>query len=303
MANSDESTETSNHTNKASFSDNIRELRTKRDEYNQKTKRLINKLKALNAQIRDIRNEAAANRKIRDTYNEKVQELKEKRTELQDTLNELRDRLREFRESQQEEEPDDNGSRRRPVSVARIKRKIQRYETRIVTEEISLEEENDLIKEIGELEALLADERERHGESLEYRKIQKKFPKIRKQLNSIHEELIESSKSSQNHHEEMIGKYKEADALREKKMELEKQLIASKKTADEYHEQLLKLYSEREKYRSKRGSRKRSRRVLAQQRQEIMDEKLQTAIEKQKAGKKLDMLEARLLLEKSFKDS
>ncbi|MHA1734717.1 MAG: coiled-coil protein [Promethearchaeota archaeon] len=302
MANSEPSDQKSDN-NFSKISHDVKELKEKRDEYNQKTKELINKIRDINQRVQDLRKEAAANRKIRDEYNQQVKDLKEQRNKLQERFAEIRDKIREFREKNKEKERDtpDGERPRRPISITGLRKKIQYYETRIETEEISMEEENELIKQVIQLETLLQEESQKHGNSLEYRNLVQELPKIKKQLNAIHAKLIESSKDSQECHEEMIKLYQQADELRDKKSDLEKELLQNKKIADEYHEQLLKLYADREKTRTK--YKQYSKRAIQKQRKDIMTEKLAQAIEKQKQGKKLDILEARLLLEKSFKEN
>jgi hypothetical protein len=82
-----------------------------------------------------------------------------------------------------------------------------------------------------------------------------------------------------------------------------------------FHERLLKLYSEREKTsprptggqggQSYQGgaARRPTRKQQAKFKRDRMTEKLNEALAKQKAGKKLNMIEARLILEKNFENN
>ncbi|GAB4313011.1 MAG: hypothetical protein Kow0069_13960 [Promethearchaeota archaeon] len=284
----------------SALSEKIRSLKRKRDERNARTKALISQIRELQRQISEARNEAKANRQIRDQYNEEVQALKNKRAKLQELLREHRNRLNELRAAQKErvEKDAEDGEQKRRLPVSKIRRKIQYFETKIETEDISIEEENELIRQIIELETLLSEHNQKYGESQEARKLRADISKIRKKLNGIHADLVEKSNLSQECHEEMIRLFKQADALREHLAEIERELLQTKKEADSFHEELLKLYKERERSRAK--VRRRVKHGLDKEEQEMMDEKLQQAIEKQKQGKKLDMLEARLLLERNI---
>ncbi|HEY0088369.1 MAG TPA: hypothetical protein VGB37_05975, partial [Candidatus Lokiarchaeia archaeon] len=85
----------------------------------------------------------------------------------------------------------------------------------------------------------------------------------------------------------------------------------NKKSADKYHNQYLESISKksqiskkkRSSYKKKSGGKIRKERKVFDKNQELMEklkqDKLAAAIEKQKAGKKLNLFEARLILEQS----
>jgi uncharacterized coiled-coil DUF342 family protein len=143
----------------------------------------------------------------------------------------------------------------------------------------------------------------------DYFRIERRIQIVKINLNKIYEQLSKWSNKSQSYHAKMHEAYEKINELREKKKSLEEELIENKKAADAYHEQFLRVMNKRKKIskgkrpyntsqsRSKTPYRKGTRRndVL----EKLKREKLAIALEKQKAGKKLNLFEARLILEQS----
>jgi uncharacterized coiled-coil DUF342 family protein len=141
----------------------------------------------------------------------------------------------------------------------------------------------------------------------DYFRIERKIQIVKINLNKIYEQLSKWSNKSQNYHAKMHETYELINGLREKKKTLEEELIENKKAADSYHEQFLKVMNKRKKIskgkrpynapqsRSRTPYRKNTRRN--DELEKIKREKLAVALEKQKAGKKLNLFEARLILE------
>ena len=96
--------------------------------------------------------------------------------------------------------------------------------------------------------------------------------------------------------------------LREEKKALEEELIENKKAADAYHEKFVRVMSKIKKeskgkrpaYASKKKHVSRGRSTFKNEELEkLKQDKLAAALEKQKSGRKLNLYEARLILESS----
>ena len=100
--------------------------------------------------------------------------------------------------------------------------------------------------------------------------------------------------------------------LKEQKKKTEEELIDNKKAADAYHEQFLKVMNQRKTASKKKAPYNRNKKPERYQKinrynkekndelQKLKETKLATALEKQKAGKKLNLYEARLILESRY---
>jgi len=279
----------------------IEEFRKKRDDLNQKTKYYINQLQEIDNNIEKTSRMAKENyKKKRDYWNEKVKKLKEKKLEYKKILDGC---IEERKKLQGKGSGSD-----KVISIKQIERKIDNLERRIETENLDINEENAIIDKIKELAKVKQDFLAEKQNS-EIVKLEKKIQIVKINLNKIYEQLTKWSNKSQNYHVKMLEAYDNIRKLRETKKKLEEELIENKKAADSYHEQFLQAMNQRKRsskgqktYKPRTTQSKRPQRGPRKKDEElerIKQDKLASALEKQKAGKKLDLYEARLILEKS----
>ncbi|MHA2035587.1 MAG: DUF7121 family protein [Promethearchaeota archaeon] len=278
----------------------IEDLRHKRDNLNLKTKDFINVLQEIETEINsNLKLAKEKYKKKRDYWNNKVKELKDKKLEYKTLL----DKLFEEKKTVQKK----NNISVRPVSIKQLERQISNLERRIETENLEIAEENTIIDRIKDLaeskQQFLADQ-----QNTDYFKIERKIEIVKINLNRIYEQLGKWSNKSQENHAKMLDIFKKVDELREQKRKREEELIENKRAADRYHEQYLQVMNQRKKISKGKKpyipNKKPPVRVKYTKRknemmEKIKENKLAEAIEKQKAGKKLNLFEARLILEKS----
>lgn len=286
-----------NHKSQTSFRDlqsAINAARDKRDELNQKTKDYINKLQELESKIEDMISLARNKyKKKRDRWNNKVAKLKDKKIEYKNLLHDIIGEKRNL-----EREIKKNSGKFIPTN--KIDKKIENMERRIETENLSLQEENAIIDNISEL-AQQKHEQLDEDKSSDLLRKEKQIEIVKINLDKIYEQLEKWSNKSQDYHNKMLNAYNKANELRDKKKEIEENLIENKKKADKFHEKYLNLMKKRKSknrglsYKQKQYHRRKKKRDDKLER--IKQDKLATALEKQKAGKKLNIYEARLILE------
>lgn len=287
----------------------IEEFRDKRDELNKKTKEYINNLQEIESEINhSLRTARDVYKKKRDYWNSKVKLLKKKKIEYKDIF----DKLIEEKKKVQKGRPGNTGVKSY-ISIKHIDRKIENLERIIETENLDITEENEIVDKIRELaenkqEQLIAQQNDGSY------KIERKIEILKINLNKIYEQLNKWSNKSQKNHAKMQDLYKNANELRNKKKQMEEELIENKKTADQYHFQYLDVISQKKKMdKGRRPYRQKGKRPLPGKQkprhrpprkdrellEKIKQEKLATALEKHKAGKKLNLFEARLILEQN----
>ncbi|MHA2180105.1 MAG: DUF7121 family protein, partial [Promethearchaeota archaeon] len=278
----------------------IEDLRQKRDDLNLKTKNYINELQEIETEINtNLKAAKEKYKKKRDYWNNKVKELKDKKFEYKTLL----DKLFEEKKSVQK----NNNSSVRPISLKQVERQISNLERSIETDNLEIAEENILIDRIKALaeskQQFLVDQ-----ENSDFFKIERKIEIVKINLNRIYEQLNKWSNKSQENHAKMLDIFKKVDELREQKRKREEELIENKKAADRYHEQYLQVMNQRKKFskdrkpytqNKKKNVRSKRNNNKNEMIEKIKENKLAEAIEKQKAGKKLNLFEARLILEKS----
>ncbi|MHA1781933.1 MAG: DUF7121 family protein [Promethearchaeota archaeon] len=281
----------------------IEEFREKRDELNKKTKYYINKLQTIEEEIENLLKLAKTDyKRKRDYWNIKVQKLKQKKNEYKEILENL---LEEKKKLQKNSNIKNNTNN--VLSIKQIDKKISKLERIIETENLDISEENSIIDKIRELAELkkkiLA---EQVGSELF--KLEKKIEIVKINLNKIYEQLTKWSNRSQKYHLMMRETYEKINELKKEKERLEEELIENKKAADAFHEKFLRAMNQKKllsrknrnfKYRKNVKKPQKFEKKRLEEIEKLKQEQLAIALEKQKAGKKLNLFEARLILEKS----
>ncbi|MHA1293586.1 MAG: hypothetical protein ACTSQJ_13085, partial [Promethearchaeota archaeon] len=253
-------------------------------------------------------------KKKRNYWNEKVKKLKDKKIEYKNILDSLIEEKKKFQNSNKS----NSKASKLYTSIKQIERKIDNLERKIETDNLNINEENKIIDKIKELaerkQELLAEQK-----NDDLYKLERKMEIVKINLNKIYEQLSKWSNKSQDNHAKMLELYEQVNVLREKKRKMEEDLIENKKEADQYHEQYLELMNQKKKlnrnnrnkkpYRPRNRNTQRSRQKyktrINQNNKErellekVKQDKLAIALEKQKAGKKLNLFEARLILEQN----
>ena len=279
----------------------IEDLRQKRDDLNLKTKDFITELQEIETEINSsLKSAKEKYKKKRDYWNNKVKALKDKKLEYKTLLDKL------FEEKRSIQKKGNNSER--PMSIKQLERKISNLERIIETENLDIAEENAIVDQIK----MLAETNQQflaNQQNSEFFKIERKIEIVKINLNKIYEQLNKWSNKSQENHAKMLEIFNKVDELRERKRKREEELIENKKAADRYHEQYLQVMSQRKKiskdkrpYNPSKKQPVRARRYNNNRNvmiEKIKQNKLAEAIEKQKAGKKLNLFEARLILERA----
>ncbi|MFX1258731.1 MAG: hypothetical protein ACFFAN_12795 [Promethearchaeota archaeon] len=290
--------------------DKIDDFRNKRDELNKKTKDYINNLQEIESEIyNSLKTARDVYKRKRNNWNRKVKKLKEKKIEYKNLLDNLIEEKRKLQKSS------DNKKLLQFISIKQIDRKINNLERKIETENLEINEENEIVDKIKELakkkQSQLAVQQS-NGSYI----IERKIEIVKINLNKIREQLIKWSNKSQDYHSKMLELYQKANKLKDNKKKIEEELIENKKAADRYHEQFLEVMNKKKKiskgkrpYKSsskkRTGQRQTPHYKISNTNQKLLEkmkqDKLAVALEKQKAGKKLNLFEARLILEQSGK--
>ena len=281
----------------------IEEFRQKRDDLNKKTKDFISKLQTIDTEIDNYLTTAKQDyKKKRDYWNDKVKKLKDKKNEYKEILDKfLEEKNKILQKSKKSRDP------KKFVSVRQIEKKIDNLERRIEIENLDIMEENAMVDQIRDL-AIVKQNFMAEQQDTDLFKIERKIQIVKINLNKIYEQLSKWSNKSQDYHAKMLEIYKTVNDLREEKKSLEENLIENKKAADIYHEKFLHVMNKRKKESKGKQSnfthkktRQPDRRFTHKnnEMEKLKQEKLAVALEKQKAGRKLNLFEARLILESS----
>jgi len=280
----------------------IEDFKKKRDSLNQKTKEYINLLQEIESKIiESLKTARDVYKPKRDYWNKKVKQLKNKKIEYKKLYDTLIDEKKKHQNSGE--------ISKQFTSIKQLDHKIEALERIIETENLDINKENEIVDKIRELERkkqLFVAEQQSNG----IYKINRKIEIVKINLNKIYEQLTKWSGKSQKYHIKMLELYQEANELKENKKKIEEELIENKKAADRYHNQYLEVVIHKKKrdknkrpYKTKRRTVKKPIQKRIDKNQEMLEklkqDKLAVALEKRKAGKKLNLFEARLIFEHS----
>ncbi|MCK4281153.1 MAG: hypothetical protein KAX10_03480 [Candidatus Lokiarchaeota archaeon] len=267
-----------------------------RDELNEKTKQIFKYLNSTNKEIEQYRKEAKDLRKNRDEINQKIKELKKKKYKLIDKIKELKNQRNNLKSK-------DKVNGKNYSLIKKYEAETERLERSIETDQLTIKEENRIIERITELAEKRKELLKYMEENDELYQTEKDIDSIGIELDNIKIDFDVLSKESQEYHEKMITLYKEIDYIIDKRKFKEEELINNKIKADEYHELFIKMLNQKKRVRKPKKlyayKRQMERKTIED---EIIKKNLAAAIEKQKKGQKLNMFEARLLLERGTKE-
>lgn len=267
-----------------------------RDEHNIKTKEIFKYLNSTNKEIEQYRKEAKDLRKNRDEINQKIKSIKKKKYELIDKIKELKNKRNNLKSK-------DKANGNNYSLIKKYEAETEYLERSIETDQLTIKEENRIIERITELAEKQKDLLKYMEENDELFQIEKNIDSVGIELDNIKANFDVLSKESQAFHEKMVTLYKEVDYINDQRKIKEEELINNKVKADEYHELFIKMLNQKKRVRKPKkpyAYKKQMERKTIED--EIIKKNLATAIEKQKKGQRLNMFEARLLLEKGSKE-
>ncbi|MCQ2056397.1 MAG: phosphoserine phosphatase [archaeon] len=227
-----------------SINDDAERSRKLRDDLNKQTREWIVKRDELNAQVRDLVNEAGKHRKLRDEYNLKVKESKVERDERNKVVASITEQYKDMKKDHPA--PDKN-----QPSIRQLKKEFSDLENKQQIQVLKKKEEEALVKRLKELDTLIK-EREKLADFSEGLKGKSSELKEAKTLaEEAHKLVSEYAEKAQSEHDQMILLYEQADALRKQADEAQARFIESKKAADREHKKLIGLikdYHKTDKY-------------------------------------------------------
>ena len=278
----------------------IEKLREQTNTADAQIKKHIEQRNQLNEQVKKTRQEINELKTERDSVNEKVKLLKQQRNEIRakttpitEEINVIKEKISELKKKAPRERQQD------------LQEELDAIEWKIQTTSLDLQEEKGLIENVKQLEILLNN----------YKKINIKYEKIKDlltqrqaleaQADTIHKELTDLAKKSQDIHSQMIEKVNIAKVSKAQADSLHQAYIKTKEEILLFQVKIAELTGQLQGLRASMRAEEKARRIAAQQalkEKEYADkEKQQVAKEKQQAMKEKLGAEARDKLQKGEK--
>ena len=249
--------------------DKMREYKTIRDEHNKEVRALIESVKA--------------EREQRDKINQDITEAKDRRTAIHTQLKSVYDEIRDLRGSLVGSPSTDQ---------RRMMRRVEELEWRQQTEQLSRDEELEIVDEIAHIEAKLVkigQEKEKQDRISELRRLARR---LKDEATDAHQKVLELSEQSQVHHQEVVRirpqleQYKKsADTAHQNFVEWLKRVKEGETKLKDMRTQIDDIQGKIRKHVTARESVTRTERRAVQKAHE--QEKVDAAMEKLQSGKRL----------------
>lgn len=200
--------------------------RRKRDELNEKTREWAERRDSLNAQVRQLVEEALLHRERRDALNVEVRNVKEERDKWNRKVSELTERVSELRRAKLPK-----GGQ----TLNRLKRELKSLEFKQMTTVLTVDKERGIIEELARIQNEIKVLERALEENEEFRAAMKELKEAREKAESLHKRVGELAEKAQAEHDAMVSLYDESDALRREADLAQEEFIKTKMTADEEH--------------------------------------------------------------------
>ncbi|MHA1956348.1 MAG: coiled-coil protein [Candidatus Thorarchaeota archaeon] len=249
--------------------DKMREYKQIRDEHNKEVRNLIESVKA--------------EREERDRINKEIGEAKNKRTAIHAQLKEAYDEIRDLRS---------NIVGSPSTDQRRMMRRVEELEWRQQTDQLTMDEERSIVEEIARIEAQLVKigaEKEKQDRISELRRMARR---LKSDASDAHQKVIKLSEQSQIHHQEVVRIRpqleefkKSADTAHQNFVEWLKKVKDGEDSLKTVRTQIDEIVGKLRKHDTEtRETHKTEQRV---QQEADEKERVDTAVEKMKSGKRL----------------
>ena len=278
----------------------VNTLKDLRDRHNGETRELINRIKKIQNELGNIRGQAKEYRRKRDELNAQVQVIKKQKEGILGSLNESQNELKRVKN---ESKKSTNNGKQKGIAgqIARLRKEIEQLEKKIETEDLAMKDENQIVDEIESKERELQDILKQYQKPTQFKDQVEAIRKNKDDLKKFNDQLKALAEESQNYHLLFLDVAKEMSELRNEKIQLQRDLNENRYIADVYHQRLVD--STQKMFNQKKIGRKMVFQNQKKMKKEIQEITLKEAVDKQKKGQKLNIFEARAILEEQSNKS
>lgn len=269
----------------------ISALKEQRNRVDTEARAWAEKRNNLNAQVKNLRTETRELKSERDELNERVKELKQLRektkTAIQEKIEELKKLNQQIRAL----------SKKRPSrSLHALQKKLEEIEWEIQTTPLSLQEEKELVDQVGQLETQVNIHKKiemLHQKMLE---LQTGLRAIETKNKSYHEKLTETAQKSQEIHNRMLEKINKVKELRTEADSMHQSFLRTRQKAKPVQQEITKILDQMELLKEK--IRKEAEKEKGEREEALRRKIKKKAREKLRRGEKLTWGEFQILAEK-----
>jgi uncharacterized coiled-coil DUF342 family protein len=209
------------------------EHKFRRDRLNDQTKSLIREREGVNNQIRKLVKEANDCKEERNKLNLQVQEAKVLRETLNKSANDLNEQVNKLKK---ERLPKDEGP---PIS--KLKKELRDMEFKQQTSNLSVQAERDLVDKMKKMSEVIKERENKLEANDDVKNAVRDARKARQDAEAQHALVGTLAESAQKQHDHMVELYSKSDELRKELNKIHESLVDTKAKADEEHKMHIAL--------------------------------------------------------------
>lgn len=268
-------------------------LRSRAFFYNEEAKKFVDLRNNLNRKVTQLLKESKSEKNLRNNLNKQVVKLKKERETVRKQLNALYDEL--------------NGTdpQIKPIrgknSFGQIKKQIHQAEWILQTKNLTPTEEKALMDRIDELESKISKLKDTTKIVGDRKKLKADIESVKAQLKIISDKIYTCSQESQVHHNRMVEVLSLIDnEVRLKADEAHNQFLEAKQKADELYTKSEILLPRIKEITKELGEFQNMKNVKMDKVKEVVQNRVDKAVEKFKEGKRLTLEEFTLLVKRGM---
>ncbi len=268
-------------------------LRSQSMFYNDEARKFQDERNYLNRKVSQLLKESKKEKKLRNELNQKVAKLKKEREHLRKKLDKL---INEFKEvdTQTKDVP---GKK----LVGKLRKQVHQAEWILQTKKLSVSEEKELVNRIESMENELSKYKDTNKIFQQRRQLNGDIESLKSKIKVLSDQIYKSSQESQVHHNRMIEVLNQIDnEIRLKADEAHQKFLDAKSKAEDLYTKSQTLIPRINEIMDELGEIQDVRNVKVEKVKEVVENRIEEAMKKFKAGKRLTLEEFTLLVQRGL---
>jgi uncharacterized coiled-coil DUF342 family protein len=216
--------------NKDEFQERANELKVKRNQLHDKSKKLADERDSLNSSIRVMRNKISEHKKNRDELNERVRHAKEQRNKLNKSYSDIKKQI----EALERERSSISGS-----NINNLRKQLRSLENEQMTTAMSPQKEKKLIEAISEIHSKIKEAEDKLNKDPKLKKAMDEEKVIKQKAEKQHDLVEKLATRAQEEHEGMMTLIKQLDNMVKKVNATQETIVMTKIEADKVHKEFI----------------------------------------------------------------
>jgi len=261
--------------------------------YNDEARKYLDKRNFLNHKVTQLLKESKKEKIQRNELNQKVASFKKERDQLRKKLDTLINKFKDIN-SQTKDVP---GKK----LITRLRKQVHQAEWILQTKHLTISEEKELVSRIDAMEHELSKYKDTNKIFQQRQQLNTEIELVKTQIKNLSDQIYKISQESQVHHNRMLEILNQIDTeLRIKADEAHQKFLEAKSKADDLYTKSQTLVPRINEIMDELGEIQDVRNVKVEKVKEVVENRIDEAMQKFKAGKRLTLEEFTLLVQRGL---